>query len=200
MVKEKIIQTAEKLFTAYGVKSISMDDISAKAGISKRTIYEQYKDKSSIVNQLMSQILVNYQSALDKCKVEANDAVEENYIALKYIEQLALAINPSFTYDIKKYHPECWKEATFFRNYILKNTIRDNIERGIKEGWFKDDINREIMTELRLLEIDALFDPENSVLKQKKLREVALVHTEHFMLGIATIEGRELIEHYIKEA
>ncbi|UKJ09035.1 TetR/AcrR family transcriptional regulator [Solitalea lacus] len=200
MVKEKIIKTAEKLFTAYGVKSISMDDISVKAGVSKRTIYEQYKDKSSLVSQLINQILVNYQTALEKCKTEANDAVAENYIALKFIEQLAMEINPSFTYDIKKYHPECWKEAVFFRNYILKNMIRDNIERGTKEGWFREQLNIEAMTELRLLEIDTLFNPENTIIQHKNLKIVARLHTEHFMRGIATTEGIELIEHYTKAA
>ncbi|AFD05928.1 TetR/AcrR family transcriptional regulator [Solitalea canadensis] len=200
MVKERIIETAEKLFTTFGVKSVSMDDISVKAGVSKRTIYEQYKDKSSLVSQLMNHILMSYQSALEKCKTEANDAIEENFIALKYIEQLALAINPSFTYDIKKYHSEIWKEAEFFRSYILKNMIRDNIERGIKEGWFNENINIDIMTDLRLLEIDALFNATANILHHKKLQQVALAHTIHFMRGLATIEGVELIEHYTHEA
>ena len=48
-LKERIIQTALLLFGKYGVKSITMDEIASGLGVSKRTLYETFKDKESII-------------------------------------------------------------------------------------------------------------------------------------------------------
>ena len=56
MLKDQILITAFDLFSQYGVKSVSMDDIAHKMGISKRTIYESFKDKEML---LVEGIIIN---------------------------------------------------------------------------------------------------------------------------------------------
>ena len=47
--RERIIETSAELFSMKGCKSITMDDISAANGISKRTLYELFADKSALL-------------------------------------------------------------------------------------------------------------------------------------------------------
>ena len=49
MIKEQIINTAFDLFSQYGIKSVSMDDVAKAAGISKRTLYESFEDKETLL-------------------------------------------------------------------------------------------------------------------------------------------------------
>ena len=43
-LRERIILAAVELFTTNGIKSITMDEIAASLGISKRTLYEVFPD------------------------------------------------------------------------------------------------------------------------------------------------------------
>ncbi|MEX0987381.1 MAG: helix-turn-helix domain-containing protein, partial [Bacteroidales bacterium] len=44
-IKERIITEAGTLFARYGIRSVTMDTLAEEMGISKRTIYENFRDK-----------------------------------------------------------------------------------------------------------------------------------------------------------
>ncbi|MEA5126561.1 MAG: TetR/AcrR family transcriptional regulator [Proteiniphilum sp.] len=44
-LNERIIEKAGELFRKYGIKNVSMDEIASSMGISKRTLYENFKNK-----------------------------------------------------------------------------------------------------------------------------------------------------------
>lgn len=50
-LRDRIIETASEAFTAHGIKSITMDDIAASLSISKRTLYEVFQDKESLLTE-----------------------------------------------------------------------------------------------------------------------------------------------------
>ena len=50
-LRERIILAAVELFTTNGIKSITMDEIAASLGISKRTLYEVFPDKETLLEE-----------------------------------------------------------------------------------------------------------------------------------------------------
>ena len=54
-LRERIIDTALNSFATHGIKSITMDDIAAALGISKRTLYEVFADKESLLKECILQ-------------------------------------------------------------------------------------------------------------------------------------------------
>ncbi len=54
-LRERIIMTATEAFTLKGIKCITMDDIAAALGISKRTLYEVFADKESLLKECILQ-------------------------------------------------------------------------------------------------------------------------------------------------
>ena len=69
MIKEQIINTAFDLFSQYGIKSVSMDDVAKAAGISKRTLYESFGDKETLLIEGIdhnSESLGQYLTGLEK--------------------------------------------------------------------------------------------------------------------------------------
>ena len=69
MIKEQIINTAFDLFSQYGIKSVSMDDVAKAAGISKRTLYESFEDKETLLIEGIdhnSESLGQYLTGLEK--------------------------------------------------------------------------------------------------------------------------------------
>ena len=58
-IQERIAQKAHDLFLQYGIRSISMDEIAAQLGISKKTIYQFYTDKDALVDSVIAIVVKN---------------------------------------------------------------------------------------------------------------------------------------------
>ncbi|MDO9377075.1 MAG: TetR/AcrR family transcriptional regulator, partial [Ferruginibacter sp.] len=118
-----VADRARDLFFSYGLKSISMDDIAKKAGISKKTIYKDFEDKTALVQQLVTDLLTCHGQAVEKCAREANDAVEEviRYTSTPF--HTIAVVNQTFFYELEKFFPAVWKEVTKHRQQILIPSI-----------------------------------------------------------------------------
>lgn len=53
MNNDAFIDIAQDLFSKYGLKKVTMDDIAKNAHISKATIYKNYKNKNAIFNKVV---------------------------------------------------------------------------------------------------------------------------------------------------
>ena len=56
-MKERIQAKAEELFRRYGIRSVTMDEISNQLGISKKTLYQSYTDKEEIVSAVFDRMI-----------------------------------------------------------------------------------------------------------------------------------------------
>ncbi|PCI86349.1 MAG: TetR family transcriptional regulator [Hyphomicrobiales bacterium] len=52
--KDRIIDAANKLFYAEGIKAVSVDAIAAQAGITKKTLYYHYKSKDDLITAYLT--------------------------------------------------------------------------------------------------------------------------------------------------
>ena len=64
--KEMIIQTARDLFTKFGYKKVSMDEIAREAKVTKKTIYSYFKDKDSMFLYFVDEELEKIKKELAK--------------------------------------------------------------------------------------------------------------------------------------
>jgi AcrR family transcriptional regulator len=198
-VKEYIVEEADKLFCQYGFKSVTMDDIAKHLGMSKKTIYQHFSDKDELVTILIDEKLNNQHCAMDNCAMEAADAVEEIFFAIVNINGLLTNMNPKLFYDLQKYHPKAWLSFKNFKEKNLGATIKANLERGLKEGLFRPEINVDILTQMRLEQVDILFSQQHAnytINNKYNIAQVMIEITEHFLYGICSQNGLELIKAY----
>lgn len=195
-IQEHIITESDNLFCQYGIKSVTMDDIAGKLGISKKTIYQHFKDKNALVIEI-------FRNKLDTqgCKMHENvsqsiDAVHEVFSAVTLTRSLLSKMNPTLFYDLQKYHPLAWKEFKVFREKELYQVIFENLKRGLKEGYYRPEINLEVLTRMRIEQIDMIFNQVAYPISEFNLSQVLIEITEHFLYGICTPQGHELISKY----
>jgi len=196
-VKEYIIAESDKLFCQYGFKSVTMDDIAKQLGMSKKTIYSHFSDKNEIVN-IVIEIKLNSQKCLIRDTIEcAENAVHEVFFAVTNMKEQLSNMNPTLFYDLQKYHPKAWIYFKDFREKHLFTTIHENLIRGINEGYYRDDIKTDILTQMRLEQIDLIFSNSSGYTNGKYgLAQVMAELTEHFLYGICTLKGHKLINKY----
>ena len=200
-VKEYIVEEADKLFCQFGFKSVTMDDIAKHLGMSKKTIYQHFSDKDELVNILIQEKLRNQDCAMDICAAKAENAVEELFFALSNIHELLSSMNPKLFYDLQKYHPKAWLSFRAFKEDNLGKCIQLNLLRGIREGYYRSEINTDILAQMRLEQVDLLFSVNNHYTMNKyNLVQVMIEITEHFLYGICNAKGLEKINHYKQQA
>lgn len=191
------METALRLFRTYGIKSITMQDIARECGISKKTVYEHFADKSELVDSFTEFITDTQCTNLKAACAEGHDAVEELVLSLKQTETLVKSINPILLFELEKYHPTAWKKITDFKQQFIAQTIKNNLERGIREGLYRSNIRINIIVHLRLMQLDSAFNPLHFPATEFDIHEVMYEVTEHYIHGIATPEGHRLAEQYL---
>jgi AcrR family transcriptional regulator len=198
-IKEYIILEADKLFCQFGFKSVTMDDIAKHLGMSKKTIYQHFSDKNELVNILIREKLTNQDCTMDACTANAENAVHEIFFAITNIHELLTNMNPKLFYDLQKYHPKAWFFFKDFKEKNLGSVIYANLERGIKEGLYRPELKIDILTQMRLEQVDLLFSSQHdNYTKNNKynIAQVMVEITEHFLYGICNQKGLELIKVY----
>lgn len=194
-LRERIIETAVEAFTTHGIKSITMDDIANSLGISKRTLYEVFSDKES----LLEECILKGQKEADEFIREVL-ATAENVLEvllkcyLRSIEKFH-ATNKKFFEDIKKY-PKAYE--------LLRNrSDRDSAETihffkdGVKQGIFRADVNFAIVNLLVREQIDLLMNTD--ICKEYSFLEVYESIMFTYLRGISTEKGARELETFIQE-
>jgi AcrR family transcriptional regulator len=195
-VKDKIATAAFELFCRKGVKSVSMDDIALHLSMSKKTIYKWFENKDQVVYASV----LNYLTSIEQegmCHAsEAGNAIAELFNVMEMTRRIFGSIHPSIFHDLQKYHPASWKLWQNHKYKYILGQIKLNLHRGISEGLFRQDLDVEIISRLRLAQIEMPFDTLLFPGHQFEIKRVQMANLEVYMLGIATLKGHKLINEY----
>jgi len=195
-MKERIINGAMELFMRYGIKSITMDDLASYLGVSKKTIYQYVKDKNDLVSLITKKHLTEDTELTEKFVTESKDAVDEMIKISNHLRSNSSKINPAVVFDMRKFFPNAWKIFLDYKNNCVGKVVISNLERGIREGYYRSDINVSILSALKQLEIEMGFDPAFFPLDQVNPYDVQMELFEHFLYGILTKEGLDKYNEY----
>lgn len=195
-VKQHIIGKAEELFLKYGIKSVTMDDIARELAISKKTIYQYFTDKNEIVNRVVHIYLEREKETMAEARRSAEDIIEECFLLSRCLRENHIRINPVVFWDMKKYYQKAWNLYQEYKNEIFFESIRQTLEKGIREGYFRESINPEILALLRLEQIQLIFNEDIFPRHKFNLYEIQEQLYNHFMYGLLTEKGKQAFEQY----
>jgi len=190
--KEKILEVAMGQFTRLGVRYVTMDDIARSAGVSKKTIYQEFKDKGQLVFEAFKNSMDSDQAFFMRLHEECECPIEHFVEVSKYIRSRFSDINPLVFGEIQRYYPKSWKLFEEFKHNCAIKTIIDVLNSGRKKGYFRKEINTDILAMLRLDQISSTFDPNRFPPAKYNILEVQMAIMDHFIHGILTEKGREL--------
>ena len=129
-VRERIIVESGALFGKYGIRSMTMDALAEEMGISKRTIYERFKDKDTLLGEVIK--YYKHQTKEDALRTidESDNVIEALFRIMKLTVSQMSQTNPLFFHDFKKYH------RTVYKEFAHPGDIRDySITQKLFETW-----------------------------------------------------------------
>jgi TetR/AcrR family transcriptional regulator, cholesterol catabolism regulator len=197
--QQRIKEQAKALFTKYGIRSVSMDNIAGDLGMSKKTIYQFFADKDELVDAVVEQDIRDMQTDCNFCFSESSDAIDEIFMTMDRILDHFSELNPMLLYDLHKFHFNSFKKFKENKDTFLLEIIRKNILRGIQEGLYRPDLNVEVLSRYRLESMMAPFNIDVFPPSKFNLADVTLCIIEHFVFGLTTLKGYNLILQYQSE-
>jgi AcrR family transcriptional regulator len=195
-IKERIRQRAHDLVMQYGIRSVSMDDIANSLGISKKTIYQYYADKDELIEEIVIVILDCNQEQCNMDTGQAKDAIHEIFLARDMMAEMFRKMNPSLLFDMQKYHPAAYDRFQKHKNEFLYNVIRSNLQRGISEELYRDDLKVELVARFRVDSMLLPFVPEFQSHTRFTLAEMQEEVLDLFLYGLVTLKGHKMIAKY----
>jgi TetR/AcrR family transcriptional regulator, cholesterol catabolism regulator len=196
---KNILATARELYMKYGIKSITMDDVARELAISKKTLYQYVNDKDDLVGKVIDNEILIRQEEICKCFRIGYNAIEELFEISIFMNNLMRNQNPATQYDLKKYYPQHFQKTEKARRDGVYAYIHLNLKKGISEGLYREDLNKEVIAKLYLwraenTHLDDLFTKEEFA-SMKLFIELLSYHIR----GIATEKGIHVLEKKIKE-
>ncbi len=195
----RVREKAHSLFMQYGFRSVSMDDIANNMGISKKTIYQYYADKDELVEAVIESEFEKNQGICEYDKSNSKNAIHEIFMAMDMMMEMFSSMNPSLIFDMQKYHPKAFIKFHAYKNEYLYNLTHDNIERGISEGLYREELNVAILSRFRVETMMMSFNLDfNSKLKNS-MAEIEEEIITHFLFGLVNIKGYKMVLKYQQE-
>jgi AcrR family transcriptional regulator len=197
--QDRIVEQAAELFLRYGVRSVTMDDLAHHLSISKKTIYQFFKDKKDVVKTCVGHILAREFSDFEAIKRNSRDVMEEVLLLSDHLRRMLRHMNPGLLFDLKKYYPEAWEMYQQQKQECHLGNIREALERGQREGLVRSDIDIDIVAKHRMESVEMGFNPQIFPSDRYDLTTVQLQLFDLFVHAIATPQGLEAMRRYASE-
>lgn len=185
-MKEKIIEKAAELFLKVGFKSITMDDIASKMGVSKKTIYKYFANKEILVDETTVDFQRKINEKIEEILAKGYNPVQELFEIKKTIQGIFQITETSPLYQLKKHYPETHERLMASEQEECSVFLRQNIARGIAMGLYRKETDIETCTLFYYTLM--MYINENTVL-EKDTHKLDFALLEYHTRAIATAKG-----------
>lgn len=198
-MREKIIDKATELFLNLGFKSVTMDDIASEMGISKKTIYVHFKNKSDLVDATTLNLFEVISEAIDSICALKKNPIEEIYDIKREVMNHLKNEKSSPQYQLQKYYPTTFNTLKNKQFNMMQACVTENLNRGLQLGVYRSNIDVDFISRLYFFNLLTIRDNDAFPLKNKSLSDLLEQFYEYHLRGICTEKGLEILDQFIIE-
>ena len=193
----RVLEKSREVFVKYGVKSVTMDDISKELGISKKTLYTVVKDKNELIEKTSFNISDDVFRKINKLLTKNLNPINELIEIENIVCDTITNFDPSVIHQFQKYYPAIHKKLHDRQKSAIINMIKDNMKRGIVDGLYRDNLNVNFMAHLDYNTSFNLINPDLFSSKEFEIRKIKHDYLIYHLRGISTSKGLSFIEKKI---
>lgn len=190
MIKDRIIEQATYFFIRDGIKNVSMDDLASSLGISKRTIYMNFKDKEDILKQCILVSEEGIKHRIHEIMDQSGNIIDGCLQIIDHYKYIQLP-TARFWDDIYKYYPLIYQSILDELGH--NNTcLRKLLEEGITRNYFRKNLNIDEILSSYII-ISNIYSLRISFSRTDVISNIMV----NMLRGISTSKGIEIIDKYI---
>jgi AcrR family transcriptional regulator len=192
-MKNEILHKATDLFITLGFKSVTMDDIANRMGISKKTIYLHFENKTKLVEATTMSMFNLISHGIDCiCALEKNP-IEEFYDIKKLVMDHLKDEKSSPQYQLQKYYPQIFSTLKKKQFDLMQDCVKENLQRGIKQKLFRENLNIDFISRIYFSSIIAIKDNDLFPYEQFSMNMLMDHYLEYHIRGVCTPKGLDFL-------
>jgi TetR/AcrR family transcriptional regulator, cholesterol catabolism regulator len=191
-----IIIGVRELALKYGIQDISLTQITEKLNISPEIMQKYFKNETDLVEKVLEFERDSFKTIFDDYNFVDVNAIDILLTVSKEIATRFTSLTPSISVDLKKHYPEIYQRHFELRIEFIFEKIKINIEKGIRQGMYRDDLSIELIARLYISRLIDLHNPDFFPPDKFSFATLFEVMFENFIRGICNDEG---IKYYKKQ-
>ena len=196
-MNQKIIETATEMFLTHGFKSVTMDEIASKMGISKKTIYHHFENKNDLVEATTLHLFETISSGIDKIMLLDNNPIEELFVIKDFVMKHLKDESISPIYQLQKFYPNIHKTLMMRQFEKMDYCVIDNLNKGMQQGLFRNNLNLELIGRFYFAGMTSIKDAELFNPEEFSSKLVQDTYLEYHLRAICTQKGIEKLEQLL---
>ena len=197
-MKDKIIEVANELFLNLGFKSVTMDDIANKIGVSKKTIYKYFKNKTELVDVVTNHTFETISCGIDEICNKNLNPIEEIFSIKRLVMEHLKDEKSSPQYQLQKYYPNTYTQLKQKQFLQMQECVINNLKLGINNGFYRANIDLEFISRIYFIGLTGIKDKDFFPLDNYSMKELMNYYLEYHMRGICTEKGIKKLENQLK--
>lgn len=198
-MKMQIIEQASNMFLEYGFKSVTMDDLSERLGVSKKTIYEHFDTKNQLVEDAAMHIFKNISCTIDDIRKKKLDPIEETLAIKNQVMRHLRNEKSSPQFQLQKYYPKTSDNLKHMQWNKMHECYYENLKRGVEKGYYRKDIDLEAVFRLYYFGMNLIKDNKAFPPQQFNNNHIKNQYIEYHIRGIASTKGLKRLEELLSE-
>jgi AcrR family transcriptional regulator len=198
-MKESIIDKSCELFLNLGFKSVTMDEIANAMGVSKKTIYKYFDNKTDLVTEVTNTMFEKISCGIDHiCETNMNP-IDEIFAIKKLVMEHLKDEKSSPQYQLQKYYPKLFASLKQKQFQIMQKCVIENLEKGIEMKLYRDDIDVDFISRIYFIGITGIKDNDMFPLKNYVMKSLMNQYLDYHLRGICTPKGILQLENQLNK-
>jgi len=198
-MRDRIIHKSSELFLTLGFKSVTMDDIASTMGISKKTIYVHFNNKTKLVEAVTFTLFENICDGIDCICETAPNPISQLYDIKMFVMQHLKNEQASPLFQLKKYYPSIHDALKSKQFEKMHESVSESLTKGIETSVFRPNIDVEFIARLYFNGMTGIKD--EIIFPREKFNMHYLMESflEYHLRAIVTDKGMTILNNFINK-
>ena len=183
-----------ELFFETGIRNLNMDDISSHLKISKKTLYQYFKSKEDLIEQIFAYDFYKWDNKISEIKINEINAIDILIQVSIFVYDEMSRLNPKLKFEIKKYYEPIFNRFMIEKQNQIFSQLSKNMEKGKTEGLYREDLDIELTARLYIRNLLDLHSKDYCFGEQISFNQIFEVMFENHIRAISTPEGLAYFE------
>ena len=198
-MEQKIVEKSTELFLNLGFKSVTMDEIASALGVSKKTIYKYFNNKTDLVNAVTNHVFDSISCGIDHiCHLNMNP-IDELFSIKRFVMEHLKDEKSSPQYQLQKYYPKIFLSLKKKQFEVMQECVIDNLKKGIELGLYRPNIDLEFIFRIYFNGLTGIKDNDMFPLKNYSMKTLLNFYYEYHLMGICTAKGIKQLENQLEK-
>tara|TARA_R110002049_G_scaffold24286_5_gene86224 strand:+ start:1838 stop:2443 length:606 start_codon:yes stop_codon:yes gene_type:complete len=196
-MRDNIIHKSAELFLTLGFKSVTMDDIAHEMGISKKTIYVHFANKTKLVEAVTFELFETICDGIDGICNTSNNPIEELYDIKMFVMHHLKNEQSSPQFQLKKYYPQIHDALKFKQFEKMHDSVKESLQKGVDTKLFRSNINVDFISRMYF---NGMMGIKDGAIFPKEIYTMDYLmgsYLEYHLRAIVTEKGLQILNKFI---